>query len=528
VEDIDESQIDPHDWIVRVQMVALVTMYKAIPQAIKADLARLSDPETGLFRKEKEVKAIMDAAELVMKQRGGDLKGIVPKSGDAKDIFALIKAAIKNDDLHYEPAWDKRWATNKAFGIMTTGQTNIKIVKLVKTKKGQEGEPNVSEECTFTKRADFAAVLPSEDDASAELASTTFEFHFLRLTELEDQPLERLKKNDASGWHVHDTQMSSFLGAMGMNGEEIMTTLCGGDKSEPFVQQFIKCRDIVEDDAIKHLKAKVEALKRDADLTVDPSPGKWIAPGIRKYHQDKDNGVQVTIKQIGQLKRDNQATIQDYEKVVDNMKDYLEQVSTKFNWSRRVRAEVQQVKRNVKDDMIKLRKKVGDFWNEQEGMVTKKAKEQESAAQAAEEEARKKEQDACQRQAEALKAQQLAQDAEDKARKEKDTAVAEQIRAAAALEIAKNEIRNALQERDRAREELILGAQMLQAAEDSKMQAAEQAKAAVQREHQAKAAEEKASARIKELEQKEAEMRKCYECAKEENKDVSWIDRWFI
>jgi len=313
---------------------ALVSMYKAIPHHCKTNVEMMSNAEKGLFRKDKEIKAVMDAVVKVMGQRGGQIIGNFDPTEDmenAAEKLALIKAGFKNDDLHYDPPWDKRWATNKALGIMTTSHTNLKIISVSIKKKD---EPDFV--ATFTKRSEFLAIFPGEDsDLSTELANVSYEFTFRRLLEIEDQPIERLRRGDANSWHIHETPMLSFLEAFGLHGEETMTTLCGGRADDPYVIQFTTCRKEVEGNAKKAVRAKLDALTHEGELTVDPREGKSMNPGIVRFHQEKGKGDTTHgIKQIGQLKRDNQAALNEFERINDNLKEYLERVKKRFWWSR--------------------------------------------------------------------------------------------------------------------------------------------------------------------------------------------------
>merc|ERR1712048_1233263 len=72
------------------------------------------------------------------------------------------------------------------------------------------------------------------------------------------------------------------------------------------------------------------------------------------------------------------------------MKEYLEKVANSFQWSMGVSEHLVSLSANARKSLQDLRKRRDAFWNKEEGLVTKAAKEQEHAAQVAEQAAQEK------------------------------------------------------------------------------------------------------------------------------------------
>lgn len=526
IKDNKASNVDPFDWIVRVQMGALVAMYNAIPRKIRKNLHNteiLNNPKSGLFRKDKEIEAVMNAATVCMDQRGQEAPGIVDISELIKDserrevdvmvTVNLLKASFSGDDMHYSPAWDKKWEANRALGIMTTTGTHLRLLNVVKRLDG------VEEVVEIAQPSDLDALLPAPTDGEENsgifsMKGVVLKFNFRRMIEMEDQPLERLKKHGEKGWHIHETAMLSLFTALSM---DVMKQLCGNDER---VQNFIKYSDRVASDAKAALERKLELLRKEGENFVDPKTA-ISPPGLVQFKKEHDAGKQWGIKEMSDLKHKSNAKLQEYEKITDTMKEFLNHAESKYSWNNDVKAHIKTNRQSVKHTVDKQRHAVSGYWARMEGLVTAAAKQQEARANAAAQEAAEREAHALQKEKEAeetaakreedaRRAEEQAQSAEEKARTERERADAQIAKAEAQKQIAESARakaekarQEALEERDSARSELQISDEMMRRAESDKLEAKQAAERAELEKKQA--AEASTQARKAETEARERE-----------------------
>lgn len=519
-----KSTVDPFDWMKRAQMGALVTMYSTIPKKIRDQPFHnetLSHPVWGLFRKDKEIEAVMMAAKLCMKQRREIAEGELHFSNLIKDNktiserVELIKTAFnKSEDMKYAPSWDKRWDTNSALNMMVTADTHLQLIKVVKC-VGETPEVPVD----IKRLSDLEALLPSEEEPTG-LEGVVLKFTFRRLLEIEDQPLDRIKRGGGD-WHIYDTALLNLFTSLGVDGENTMIRLCG-DSNNYLVKDFVRYRDEVAQDVCEALDRKLKLLKNEGDFHVAPATAK-SNPDLVRFRADLEAKKTVAISEMGKLKNKSQSALQDYEKVIDAMKDYLLKVTSKFGWSEAVKKHVKEMRSAIEKSLQENRKAVGDYWNKQEGSVTKAATLKQQAAEAKEQEALQKEREAEElakkRERDAMMAEAQAHTAEEKAKAEKATADAQIARAELQLEAA-------VKERDRAKEEMVTAQKMMESAYADQVESREKQEQAEKVATEARAREVEAlkqerivEDKMKILEDREAKVKEACLMVKTETQD---------
>jgi len=316
-----------------------------------------------------------------------------------------------------------------------------------------------------------------------------------------------------------------------------MIRLCGG-RDNDLVTNFVKYRDEVAQNVCEALDRKKQLLKTEGVHYVAPKTATNCADLLR-FRQEVEEGKSWSIKEIGRLKNKSQASLQEYEKVIDAMKEYLAKVGSKFIWSDKVTQRVKEMKEEVREILKSNRKDVGDYWNNQEGLVTQAATEKEAQATLAKKAAEEKELQAVQRETEAeekakqrehdaMMAEAQAHSAEEKAKAEKEKADATIQRAEIQLDAAKRAQAGAEQDRDKAKEELGLGQRMMQTAYDDQVESRvkqEQAEKAVveavAREAAALKQEKIVENKMKFFEEREAKVREACTTVKAETTDES-------
>jgi len=380
--------------------------------------------DRGFLRKDKEIRAIMDAATIVMSERGSKVKGKLDidklleenkaKAGNFWKAIDLIVSAFKSDDMYFQPDWDKRRDTNKTLKIMTSVHTQLKLVRVVTKSRG----PPVTELAyDINGMSSLKAVLPERGD---DLDLTGFKgavlvFEFEQLTELDSQRLDKVKS-----WSVHETEMLSLFAALGETGEQMMLNVCGS-KDDPLFQDFVQHRDIIKLSARLALLDTLKLLNHKGEISVNPQTDIKLR-AFRSASGGLDRSMSQNlygIKEIGELKQKSNIAIKDYEGVHDLVKEFLNEVKAKFFWSSEVSEHVDQVREWMVDDLKTLREIVSKYWNAEEEKVNKQAqdKEQKAKIEAAEAEKRKEEAEEKKREAEAKERAAAAKEKEAEERK---------------------------------------------------------------------------------------------------------------
>lgn len=245
------------------------------------------------------------------------------------------------------------------------------------------------------------------------------------------------------------------------------------------------------------------------NLTVDPNTA---CGSIEKYKKDRDaKGGISTIEEIRKMKLQNQEALVKYEDLVEKMREYLDSADKVFQWSVGISDHCAGMLKSVKKSLQDVRKRKDAFWNKEEGVVTKAAKDQETAARTAEKAAQKKKDEADKARLLMLDEKERLKELMVKAQADFKLATEEKEWAMGALQAAQMEQAEANTARAKAEKEIQVARQ--------------REKAAFERESAAINAQAKINEEKKKLEKKQADIENAYRQAQSSGQ-ASGLD-WF-
>jgi len=384
VPDVKDTYVDPHDWVLRLQTMALTEMFDAIPQDLRTreELEKLSRPvdHPDLFRPEVEIRAVMDGATSVMESRGTPVKCTLKCPASSAQATKTLHTVLSSftDDLLLKPHfWEKSEVQKSLEFLISDGevwQLTSMSFKLMPDGEVQFWTPTDHREL----KAKFLSTGADEQlQSQVDLRDAIFTFGLSQVKEVETP--SQLAAGTPDQWVAYDTNMLKLLASWvdstieAMMPQEIDGPQQGiAKKAKAKFQEF---RETVETQAMAKITEQVAKLESFRRNTADPDDCACLS-AFRKAPETQTEEDRKTFKD------QHFNCLEQYEDVHERYRLHLEdRLKGMFQWSSKVTNHVENQARDLATALKELRAGVRDYWAALESEVTTQAKKQQEEAQ---------------------------------------------------------------------------------------------------------------------------------------------------
>eukprot|EP00929_Paragymnodinium_shiwhaense_P062865 TRINITY_DN31403_c0_g1_i1.p1 TRINITY_DN31403_c0_g1~~TRINITY_DN31403_c0_g1_i1.p1 ORF type:complete len:1376 (-),score=462.91 TRINITY_DN31403_c0_g1_i1:157-4284(-) len=524
IEELRLMEMDEHDvrFVCTTQLITLVQIWQAMPQ----------EHRMGVFREDREIAAMLDAAELLSKRK------LAPSSAEMEEQEdSCYKLHIESTEhlAFFEENLDDRlmlyqlkkreanWFQKKdndsmsSFYSLVREATRLSVVTMADE---DDSMPTVLQEKSGAKA--YCAKVKAEDGSFKDGERLTVQLQGLvemggtdNFWQLKDQmggdaekrSVQRtalllmcnaIKASDLDNTIKHSVEEENLKNASPMNlaGRGISGAIEEGKLRDPDeiakkrLRVFTDVCEQVRSECTSALKDKHSQLQRYFEKCVHPMTTTEISDVV-EYRNLKTTAA---IGKIAHLKRKNLTAIAEADTIVDHFNTFLTTVASAFTpfdstnlWNRDVEEMCKTTHEAVRLERDQLRQEVNQYWNEQETKISTEAKENEAAAKIARKQAR----------AEAQKLavqKRLAEEMAKRNEQKKKEAEEAQAKAHEEAEQAKKDRQAAIDAEEKAKNEKEAALTLQERAEI--------------REREAKESEAKANAALKEKEAQELKLKR--------------------
>jgi len=537
-------------FVTRVKLNAYINMLQSIPShQFRPDI--ISDKGEGLFRKDKEFKQMVEAADAIMGYRNDEIIGVLDNRSEGQGALTwarkveLIRGAFKDEKLEFEPQWEDVLDTSRAIGLLPQVVTSVRLEKVIFHKMDALPEPK-----PISSKDELSAALKMADEERSK-GGFYMQFFFRRVPEVEARPLSEI-----NSWEVHRTLLLDFFSVISTeHRDRTIVDLVVDSDAEPASNDtkeaaavVTRHRQALEDEVILTLNRNRQLLDAEGRHCVNPRTSeepdiKTFREAFKRQNTHEELITEVVVEEgaegnnkgtttarivtVTEIKEVTQLRLAKYESLHDQMIQYLQKVKTHFLWSARVTQQIDRMidgsceqdnsegEAGLKRQLERLRRDLFDYWQWVEERRARGAQTREAQAKTRELAAKDEENKAKQ---EARRVEEEAGRKQEEAKRIEDEALRKEAHAKAEEQAAKEQAGRAKEQEEKAKESEQNAIQRMKEAKRSEDQAKLREEEAKEKESKANRDMDEALEAKKKIEKEIADMRKQFETEKKENK----------